>query len=63
MQVAAGHARQEITACQPAAVTEPSEVNLMVRQPDVDVIVPGEVVPVYVPIIGEEVLGPSYIYI
>ena len=43
---AGGQGTQLIVAAQPALVAEPSEVNLNVKQPVVDVIVPGEVVPV-----------------
>ncbi len=53
-----GGVPQPIVAVHPAAVTEPSETNRMVIQPDVAIIVPGEFVPLYVPKTGEAVVGP-----
>jgi hypothetical protein len=43
------------------AVMVKSEVKTNVKHPDAAVTVPGELVPVYVPMMGEEVLGPLYI--
>ena len=47
-----------MVATQPEAVTDQSEVKRIVIQPDEANIVPGEVVPVYVPNKGDAVFGP-----
>ena len=54
-----GHCSQETTASQPAPFEAPFEVNLTVKQPVLDNIVGGIVVPEYVPICGEATVGPS----
>jgi hypothetical protein len=53
-----GQAAQLMVAANPAAETVKSDVNTSVMQPLVAVTVPGDVVPVYVPIIGDAVFGP-----
>jgi len=55
-----GGGPQMIFAVQPALTTDPSDVNLTVRQPPtaVDVIAPGFAVPLYEPSTGEAVVGP-----
>jgi len=60
---ATGGGTQLIIAAQPLLVTLPSEVNLKVKQPEglLATIVPGEDVPVYVPIKGAAVEVPSWI--
>lgn len=53
-----GHVTQLMLAANPGDVMITSEVNTKVKQPLVAVTVPGDVVPVNVPIKGEDVLGP-----
>jgi hypothetical protein len=53
-----GHGTQFRVASNPPALTIKSEVNSIVRHPVVEVIIPGNVVPVKVPRIGESVFGP-----
>ena len=48
-------------AVQPERTTEPSEVNRKVRQPVLELMVPGEVVPEKTPSKGDPVVGPSNI--
>ena len=50
---------QEIFAIRPLSVIEKSESNTKVKQPFVEVIIPGGMLPENVPIKGELELGPS----
>ena len=53
-----GQVPHEMAACQPGLVMEKSEVKRNVRQPLLAVSVPGEFVPVYLPMSGKPVVGP-----
>ena len=56
---AAPQVLQLILAAQPDVVVIKSEVKTNVRHPVDEVIMPGDVIPVYVPIHGDAAVGPS----